>query len=153
MNRRTAIRAVAAAIGAFNVILGLWAFLHPESFFERIAAFPPYNEHLLHDIGAFQTGLGAVLLFAFVWADALLVVLAGAGVGFILHFASHLVDRDLGGRVTDPVSVGLLALVVVLAAIWQAQGPEGRADESPTDEPPPAREPEPPSDADREGAD
>lgn len=119
-------RTVALAVGIFLVVLGLWAFFFPRTFFERIAAFPPYNRHLVHDVGAFQVGLGATLLFGTLWRDALLVVLAGTGVGFILHFFSHLMDRSLGGQATDPVSVGLLAVVVVLAAIWQARasGPD-----------------------------
>lgn len=122
MSRRSAVRTVGWVVGVFLVALGLWAFFAPRSFFERVAAFPPYNRHLAHDIGAFQTGLGATLLFAMIWRDALLVVLAGTGVGFILHFFSHLMDRGLGGQAADPVSVGLLAVVVVLAAVWQAQG-------------------------------
>lgn len=115
-------RTVAWVVGAFLVLLGFWAFLFPRSFFERIAAFPPYNRHLVHDIGAFQVGLGATLLFAMLRRDAVLVALAGAGVGLILHFFSHLLDRSLGGQTTDPVSTGLLAAVVALAAVWQARG-------------------------------
>lgn len=121
-------RTVAWAVGAFLVVLGLWAFLSPRTFFERIAAFPPYNRHLVHDIGAFQVGLGVTLLFTVLWRDALLVVLAGTGVGLILHFFSHLMDRSLGGQATDPIGVGLLALVVVLAAIWQARTPGSEED-------------------------
>lgn len=135
MNRHSAVRTVGWVVGVFLVVLGLWAFFAPRSFFERVAAFPPYNRHLVHDIGAFQAGLGATMLFAMVWRDALLVVLAGTGVGFILHFFSHVADRSLGGQATDPVSVGLLALVVVLAAVWQAQGPTTRDGDEPEEGP------------------
>lgn len=114
-------RWVAGAIGLFLVVLGFWAFFAPESFYERIAAFPEYNRHFLHDAGAFQVGLGAVLLFALVWTDALLVALAGVAVGALLHFWAHVVDRDLGGRAGDPLSLGVIALVLVVAAVWRAR--------------------------------
>jgi hypothetical protein len=41
--------------------LGLWAFLDPPSF-SGFVDFAPYNEHLIHDAGAFQIGIGAALL-------------------------------------------------------------------------------------------
>ena len=52
-------RYVAVAAGLFLVVFGAWAFFGPKSFFDQIATFQPYNEHLIHDIGAFQIGLGA----------------------------------------------------------------------------------------------
>lgn len=108
---------VSAAIGAFLLALGLWALVSPSTFYEQLATFPPYNEHLFHDIGAFQAGLGAVLLLALWQRDALGITLLGVGVGNVLHFVSHVVDRDLGGRPSDPLLIGLLALVTVAAAI------------------------------------
>lgn len=42
----------------------MWALVAPRSFFTSLATFEPYNPHLLHDIGAFQIGIGAVLLLA-----------------------------------------------------------------------------------------
>jgi hypothetical protein len=36
-----------------------------------------------------------------------------------MHFVSHLVDRDLGGRATDPVGLGILMVVVVAAALYR----------------------------------
>ena len=51
-------RVAAWAVAFFWLGSGLWAFLAPQSFFNQLATFPPYNEHLLHDIGAFSIGLG-----------------------------------------------------------------------------------------------
>jgi hypothetical protein len=39
------------AAGLLLVATGLWAFAAPRSFFEVVATYPPFNEHLLHDIG------------------------------------------------------------------------------------------------------
>jgi hypothetical protein len=44
-------KVVAAAAGLLLVATGLWAFAAPRSFFEVVATYPPFNEHLLHDIG------------------------------------------------------------------------------------------------------
>lgn len=119
MARWTVTRVIAVAVGLVLTVLGLWALIDPGSFYDQVANYPPYNRHLLHDIGAFQTGIGATLLLTFLWTDAPLVALSGASVGSVLHFVSHVIDRDEGGRTTDPATVGLLALVVVAAAVWR----------------------------------
>jgi uncharacterized membrane protein len=102
--------------GMFFLAPGIWAFAAPHSFYEQLAPFPPYNRHLLHDIGAFQIGIGAALLLASRWADARFVVLAGAAAGASVHLLSHLIDRDLGGKDTDVVVFGALAVLLVIAA-------------------------------------
>lgn len=119
--RWSAPRVIAFVVGLLLLAGGIWALVDPLSFYERLATYPPYNRHLLHDIGAFQTGIGATLVFTFVWTDAPLVALAGGAVGSVLHFVSHVIDRDTGGRTTDPAAVGLFAAVVLAAAIWRRQ--------------------------------
>ena len=112
--------AVAAAFGAFTLALGLWAFFDTSSFYGQLAEFPPYNRHLLHDIGAFQIGLGVTLLLALLWrTDALLAVLAGAATGAVFHWIAHVADEGHGGRDSDPYTLGIIAAVVVLAAVWR----------------------------------
>ena len=56
-----ATRVVGAVVGAFYLVTGAWAFLAPMSFFSSVATFAPLNIHLLHDVGAFQVGLGLAL--------------------------------------------------------------------------------------------
>ncbi len=112
---------LAAAVALLLLGLGLWALLAPESFYATVASYPPYNRHLLHDLGALQLGLGAALAAALLVRDALLAALIGNAAGAVAHFASHVVDRSLGGRPSDPVSVGLLALLVVLLVAAQAR--------------------------------
>jgi hypothetical protein len=79
----------------------------------------PLNVHLLHDIGAFNFGLGATLLLALAWADALLVVLAGVGLGATAHALAHWLDRELGGSAADPWYLSAFALVLLAAAAWR----------------------------------
>jgi hypothetical protein len=70
-------RVCVAALGVISIGAGLWAMVAPHSFYDQAATFPPYNRHFIHDIGAFQVGLGSCLIAALALADALLVVLIG----------------------------------------------------------------------------
>ena len=117
---------VALGVGLALVIFGLWAFFSPRSFFDSVATWRPFNKHFLHDIGAFQLGIGATLLLAAKRNDALFVALAGAGIGLAVHFISHLMDQDLGGKSTDPILFGVLAAVVLAAAYQRYRSPVGR---------------------------
>jgi hypothetical protein len=115
VNTRTVVRVVVFVVALFFIVLGLWALVSPQSFYDTLATYPPYNKHLFHDVGAFQAGIGSTLLFAMFRRDALGVALAGTSVGAVLHAISHFIDRDLGGKSTDPYLLSALALVVVLA--------------------------------------
>jgi hypothetical protein len=93
----------------------------PRSFFEAVATFDPYNQHFVQDIGAFQIGLGAVLLLAGIprRPDGLTVALIGVGVGAALHTVSHLVGRDLGGTPERdiPLFAGMTVLLLAAGAL------------------------------------
>ncbi|HWH31528.1 MAG TPA: hypothetical protein VNU01_02525 [Egibacteraceae bacterium] len=114
---RSAATIVAGLVGLFLVVAGLWAFLAPRPFFDALAVFEPYNAHFIRDIGAFQIGLGAVLLLALRLEDALTVALGGVGAGALFHAAAHVIDRDLGGTpATDIPFFGVMAVVLLAAA-------------------------------------
>ena len=108
----------------FFLASGIWAFVAPRSFYDQLATFPPYNRHLLHDIGAFQIGIGVALLLALRWTDARFVVLAAAAAGASVHLVSHIIDHDLGGKDSDVFGLGALAVLLVIAATlrWNAAG-------------------------------
>jgi hypothetical protein len=131
MNRNYALYAIAGAAAATFLIFGLWPFFDSLSFYEDVADFPPYNAHFLHDVGAFQIGLGAVLVCALIWPrDALLVALLGTGVAAAFHFAAHV--QDEGGDAGQTVSLGLLAVLLLGGAVWQwtrTRGGPGAASE------------------------
>lgn len=109
------------AVGVVFVASGLWAFLAPQSWFDNIGNYPPYNKHFVHDLGAFQLGLGGMALLSLMWKAPLLAALAANGIAAIFHLASHVIDRDLGGRSTDPFLLGLFALVVLWGAFSAAE--------------------------------
>jgi hypothetical protein len=115
-------RLVAGAGGIVFAAFGIWAFASPRSFFDAVAVFEPYNAHFLRDIGAFQIGLGAVLLASLVWRDALLVALTGVGVGAVAHLAAHVLDRNLGGEPgIDIPFFAVIAVALVAAAVARAR--------------------------------
>ncbi|MEO8458405.1 MAG: hypothetical protein ABI559_11385 [Chloroflexota bacterium] len=111
---------VVGVFGVFTFAFGVWALVAPVSFFENIAFFGQYNRHFLHDLGAFQMGLGAALLFAVAWRnDALLAVLGGAAVGACAHEYAHIKDYSLGGRDSDPWTLGIIAAVLTATFVWR----------------------------------
>jgi uncharacterized membrane protein len=119
-------RAVAIVGGVTFIAVGVWAMVDPRSFFEAVATFEPYNQHFVRDLGAFQIGLGAVLLLAGIpsRADGLTVALLGVGVGAALHTVSHIVGRDLGGSPeTDIPLFGAMAVLLLAAGAlrWRHQ--------------------------------
>lgn len=112
------VRAVTLGGGVSFVALGVWALAAPRSFFDAVATFEPYNRHLLHDAGAFQAGLGAVLGLAGFpeRIDGLAAALLGVGAGAGLHVVSHLLDRTLGGRPVTDIPILTILAVALLAA-------------------------------------
>ena len=107
-------RAIAWLVAAFWLVSGLWAFLAPRSFFDTLATFPPYNEHLIHDIGAFSIGLGTVIVFALVGMTAMRTALLGVGVGSAVHVVSHIIDYD---QKPDPMDIAGLAFFTVMTFV------------------------------------
>lgn len=109
-----------AAIGGFIfLVFGVWAMAAPGSFYDQIALFEPFNRHFVQDIGAFQTGLGAVLVMAaFISSDALAVALVGSGVGAVAHVVSHLLGIDLGGTPGfDIPALSILGVLLLIAGL------------------------------------
>lgn len=109
-------RVVGGIGGFFLAGFGLWAVVDPRGFYDAVATWPPYNVHLLHDIGAFQIGLGIALLLALLRSDALFVGLTSAGVGQSVHSVVHFVDRGMGGKATDPLVMSSLAVLLIVGA-------------------------------------
>jgi hypothetical protein len=104
---------VLAALGM--LVAGAWCWLDPASF--AAATNWPEHEHFLHDAGAFQMGIGVMLLGALWWRDVLSVVLIGAVFTNGLHAVNHAMDLDLGGRASDPWLLGLMALIALAGLV------------------------------------
>ena len=123
VRRRGRVTTGVMALAALAFLVpGAWAFLAPGSFYHTIATFPPYNRHFMHDLGAFQLGVGAAVLAGLWWRDAVSVALAGATAGMTIHFVSHVLDRDLGGRGIDLWALGALSAVLLAASAARVIG-------------------------------
>jgi PPOX class probable F420-dependent enzyme len=128
---RTFVRTVAVLLGVLTTVVGVWALGWPDSFSEFVN-FPPHR-HFVHDVGAFQIGLGTALLLGVVWADAMSVALAAYVLGGVVHAVAHAVDRNLGGSTAQTLLIGLLAVLAALALYFRSRelgwvfGPVGAA--------------------------
>jgi PPOX class probable F420-dependent enzyme len=110
---RGLVTTVTALAGAFMLAAGVWGLVSPSSF----ADFANFSAglHFVHDAGAFQLGIGAVLLLSLCWRDGLAVALAGFLVSNTAHAVNHAVDLDLGGHGWDPWALAALSLLTVVA--------------------------------------
>jgi len=97
----------------FFLVTGAWSLLAPHSFYDVVATYPPYNQHLFHDEGAFKLGLAAGLLAAVFGRTGLAVGLWAGAVGASAHALSHWIDADLGGSSTASVLLTVLAAALV----------------------------------------
>jgi hypothetical protein len=102
----------------FFLVTGGWSLLAPQSFYDVVAsAFPPYNRHLIHDLGAFKLGLAAGLLAAVFGRSGLAVGLWAGAVGASAHAVSHWMDADLGGSPTSSILLTVLAAALVAGLV------------------------------------
>ncbi|WP_211370340.1 PPOX class F420-dependent oxidoreductase [Nonomuraea turkmeniaca] len=109
--------AVLVAAGALSLAAGVWTLVSPRSFAD-FAGFG-YNEHFIHDIGAFNLGIGATLLLAAAWADAAAVALAGFFVASTAHTVNHIVDLQIGGHSRDPWILAGISVLVLVALVMR----------------------------------
>jgi hypothetical protein len=121
-----ATRVIGAVVGTFYLITGAWSFLAPMSFFSSVASFAPPNVHLLHDLGAFQVGLGLALALPVPLRMPLRAPLIAVLAASVLHVLAHIEDIRLGGHPTTDLPI--LALICIVLAV--ALGLEMRAKRS-----------------------
>jgi hypothetical protein len=71
-------------------VLCAWGFVDRSSFYDQIAHFPPIKRHLLHDVHAFQLGLGAALLLALCRLGGRIVALWSVSTAAVANALSHI---------------------------------------------------------------
>ena len=127
------VRVGLAVIGTPNVIVGLWALFAPQSWYDDfpavgqgwVAAFGPFNEHFIQDIGDAYLGFGVLLLFAALRPSYSLVL--GALVGFLVftvpHFLVHIFVREslstsgyIGTLAPQAFAIGVSVWLILAAA-------------------------------------
>jgi hypothetical protein len=110
--------------------VGVWALLSPRSFYNNfpvpvgswVDAFPPYNEHLIRDVGGLFAGYALLFFMAAVRLDpsvvraALVAWLPFAAFHFVFHL-THLSRLEFGEKVLQLVSLGTV-LILPLLLLW-----------------------------------
>jgi uncharacterized membrane protein YjjP (DUF1212 family) len=114
--QRVFVTIAAIVAGGFMLIFGVWSLMFSRSF-ATLIDFPPYNVHLLHDVGAFQIGIGVSVLVSLIWSDSIGVALVGFIVAGTIHSINHALDRHLGGHSFDQWGLAGIALSAVAALI------------------------------------
>lgn len=136
MGRHRWIRIGLLYLAAGAALIGPWALFAPQSWFDDFpgvvgpwaGALPPYNEHLVRDVGAFYTGFA----FLFLWAArrparALVVPVCWAWVIVqVPHLVFHAAHDEGLSRGDWWLEVfGLVTFVVVAAAVAVGIGRTG----------------------------
>jgi len=131
MRSRAAARVSLGLLCANCLALGALAAFAPRTFFDDfpfiahwVERLPPYNEHLISDVGGLYLGFAVILAWA-VWKPGRELVLA-ASAGFLtvaaLHLAFHVAHLEGFGTADAAAEILTLAslLVPALVAIWAA---------------------------------
>jgi hypothetical protein len=132
MTEARADAALASTLGvlaAVSLVVGLYAFVWPHSFYDHVLGvdrLPPYNQHLLTDVGGFY--LGFAVLFAWAAVDrgrALVLATCAAWVVVqALHLAyhvTHLEHFSVGTAVAQTILLAAAPAVAVAAALLGAR--------------------------------
>ncbi|MFI7547500.1 hypothetical protein [Actinoplanes sp. NPDC049599] len=119
MTRKTWLRAGLVLLIVLDGSVGVWQYFFPRSFYDdfpTVRLDPPFNEHLVSDVGGLNIALVGVLIFAAVHLERRLVLAALTGFGLysLTHFVFH-VRHFEHFSLRDAVGVGTgLGLEVVL---------------------------------------
>ncbi len=110
MTARGPLRAGLVVLAAMQAFVGVWALPAPRSFYDTfplrghawVALHPPYNEHLVRDVGAYSLAFAVLLGAAALSLDrrlarAALLALAVFAVPHAVFHAGHL-EGSHGGR-------------------------------------------------------
>lgn len=131
-------RTLLALLGLSSLVLGAWAVLGPQSFYDSfplgrgwVAADGPFNEHLLRDFGGLHLGLALLLgAAAFAGTRVLARVASAAALLYAVpHLAYHLARLDVYGtldKVGNAVSLSLAVLIPIAVLLLTRRHPEVR---------------------------
>ena len=132
--RDTTTRVLLAIVGAGNALVGLWAAVAPQSFYDSfpgagrswVAVDGPFNEHLVRDVGTLNLALAVVVLAALIRPGRRLVQVASVAelvysVPHFLYHAGHLDPFGSGDKVALLVSLSVVIIVPILLLVRSSQ--------------------------------
>lgn len=129
MRRPGLVRVALVALVAYCLFIGLTALVVPHTFYDDfpflahwVERLPPYNEHLVTDVGGLYVGFAVVLGLAAWRPRRDLVIAACAGfltvsIPHLAFHATHLSGFGTGGAIAE---LGALASLLIppVVAIW-----------------------------------
>ena len=117
-----------------QAVTGGWQYFAPLAFYHlpTVDADPPFNEHLMTDVGGLGLALAVVLGAAALRMERSLVQAALAGylvysVSHLLYHVTHLGGLSAGGTAFLITGLTLLPAVALTLLILATRHPEGRA--------------------------
>jgi hypothetical protein len=132
--RRAVVRVALVGLVVFAAVLGFWAGLFPQPFYDSFPGFGrqwvagdgPFNEHLVRDVGYLSLALGVVTVAAAVWLTTPIVQATAIAwlvfaVPHLTYHVAHFHEMATVDVVGNAVSLGgavVLALVVLVAG-WR----------------------------------
>jgi hypothetical protein len=139
MTAKAWLRAGLILLAATETVVGVWQYFFPESFyanFPTVSLDPPFNEHLMSDVGGLTLAITAVLVYAAIHPEHRLVT--GALTGFIVFAVTHVLFHAThldGFTTSDAVEVITvltvdaiipIALLLVVRAYRRSADPSHR---------------------------
>ena len=101
---RAVVRVALGLLALSQAVVGVWALLAPQSFYDGfpaaghawVALLPPYNEHLVRDVGGLSLAMTVVLVAAAWWLDRRLawVAVIAFAVWTVPHAAFHVTHLE-----------------------------------------------------------
>jgi hypothetical protein len=128
------IRVCLALLALTTLITGAWALFAPLSFFTTfpapghpwVALLPPYNEHLVRDVGAFNLGFALLFIWTTISPErrllqAVLWAWLVYAVPHLIYHLNHLMQFALVDQIGQIIALGfviLLPLLLLVALFW-----------------------------------
>jgi hypothetical protein len=110
-------RSLLLALGAAHAALGAFMVISPQTFYDELAGYPPYNDHFIRDIATYNLAFGAAFITAAARSSWQIPVLALAAIQYTFHAVNHVWDvADTEPAWQGPVN--LVGLGLVTAGLW-----------------------------------
>ena len=124
------VRTGLGVLAVFQAIIGVWALFAPTSFYGSfplpghpwVSLLPPYNEHLVRDVGELSLALTVVLAAAAVIGQWLLSAVAVVAIAVyavphaIFHFL-HLEGFPTSDAIAQTIGIALHLVVIAVVAL------------------------------------
>jgi hypothetical protein len=129
------LRAGLALLAVIEALQGFWMYFAPRSFYDdvpTVSADPPFNQHLMTDIGGLGLAMAVVMGGAAVLMDRGLIRVALVAylvysVSHLLFHVTHLMGLSPGGTAFLLTGLSLLPLIALALLILSTRQPEERA--------------------------